>query len=80
MAAWRSATDRNTPRFGRRFVRIAKKSLDGVEPGRRSWSEVESPAGVASKPLAHLGMFVRRMIVDDGVDCLSRRNLLLDGV
>jgi hypothetical protein len=24
MAAWRSATDRNTPRFSRRFVSVAK--------------------------------------------------------
>ena len=57
-----------------------EKSLDGVEPGRRSWSEVERPTGVASKPLSHLGMFVGSIIVDDGVDYLSRRNLLLDGV
>ena len=57
-----------------------EKPLDGVEPGRRSWGEVESPAGMASKPLAHLGMFVRRIIIDDGVDRLSRRNLLFDGV
>ena len=62
------------------LCKYCEKSLDGVEPGRRSWSEVESPAGVASKPLAHLGMFVRCIIVDDGVDYLSRRNLLLDGV
>jgi hypothetical protein len=26
-----------------------KKSLDGVEPGRGSWGEVETPAGMASK-------------------------------
>ena len=57
-----------------------EKSLDGVEPGRRSWGEVESPAGVAIKPLAYLGMFVRRIIIDDGMDRLSCRNLLLDGV
>jgi len=62
------------------LCKYCEKSLDGVEPGCRSWSEVESPAGVASKPLAHLGMFVRCIIVDDGVDYLSRRNLLLDGV
>jgi hypothetical protein len=57
-----------------------EKSLDGVEPGRRSGSEVESPAGMAGKSLAYLGMFVSRMIFDDGVDRLSRRNLLLNGV
>ena len=78
MAAWRSATDRNTPRFSRRLVSIAKNPSTGVEPGRRSWGEVESPAGVASKPLTHLGMFVGRIIVDDGVDHFSHRDLLLD--
>ena len=57
-----------------------EKSLDGIEPGRRNWREVERPARMASKPLAHLGMFVRRIIIDDGVDRLSRRNLLFDGV
>jgi hypothetical protein len=41
---------------------------------------VERPARMAIKPLAHLGMFVRRIIIDDGVDRLSRRNLLFDGV
>jgi hypothetical protein len=49
-----------------------EKSLDGVEPGRRSGSEVESPAGMAGKSLAYLGMFVSRMIIEDGVDRLSR--------
>ena len=41
---------------------------------------MEGPAGMAGKPCAHLGMFVGGIVVDDGVDRLSRRYLGLDGV
>jgi len=79
MAACRSTIERKTPRFNRR-CELGEKPFDGIEPGRRSGREVESPAWMAGKPLAHIGMFVGRIIVDDGVDRLSRRNLLLNGV
>jgi hypothetical protein len=46
--------------------------FNGIEPGRRSGREVESPAGMAGKPFAHIGMFVGCIIGDDGVDRLSR--------
>src|SRR4030081_1684819 len=39
--------------------------------------EVECPAGMPGQPLAHLRMFVGRIVVDDGVDHFSHRDLLL---
>jgi hypothetical protein len=41
---------------------------------------VERPAGVPRQPLAHLWMLVGRIIVDDGVDHFSHRDLLLDRI
>ena len=55
------------------FCEYGEIALDRVEPGRRGGSEVEYPARMASTPLAHLWMFVGRIIVDDGVDQLARR-------
>ena len=61
--------------FQSALCELGEKPFDGIEPGCRSGREVESPAGMAGKPLAHIGMFVGRIIVDDGMDRLSRRNL-----
>ena len=41
---------------------------------------MERPARMPGQPFLHLGMFVGRIVVDDGVDGLSRRDLRLDGV
>ena len=41
---------------------------------------MQRPARVPSQPFLHPGMFVGRVIVDDGVDRLSCRYLGLDGV
>ena len=41
---------------------------------------MERPAGMPRKPLAHLWMLVGRIIVDDGVDHLSHKDLLLDRI
>ena len=41
---------------------------------------MERPAGMRRKPLAHLWMFVDRIIVNDGVDYFSQRDLLLDRI
>src|ERR1022692_891536 len=59
---------------------FGEKALDGVEPGCRGWGEVEGPPGMPGQPLAHLRMLVGCVVVDDGVDRLSRRHLRLDGV
>src|SRR5450631_1475663 len=79
MAACRSTIERKTPRFNRRFVSLAKNPSMALSQ--------DAEVGVKWKvqrgwrvPLAHIGMFVGRIIVDDGMDRLSRRNLLLNGV
>src|ERR1700722_15226487 len=59
---------------------LGEEALDGVEPGCRCGREVEGPAGMPSQPLAHLRVLVGCVVVDDGVDLLSRRHLRLDGV
>src|SRR6202011_63797 len=74
MATCRSTTDRNTAReFG-------EEAFDRVEPGCGGRGEVERPAGMPGQPLAHLRMLVSRIVVDDGVDHFSHRDLLLDRV
>ena len=41
---------------------------------------MERPTGMPGEPFAHGGMLVGSIIIDDGVDRLSFRNLGLDGV
>ena len=57
-----------------------KEALDGVEPGGRGRREVECPARMARDPLAHGGMLVGGVIVEDGVDGFAGGNLALDGI
>src|SRR5258708_35453751 len=59
---------------------LGEEALDGVEPGCRCGREVECPAGMPGQPLAHLRVSVGGVVVDDGVDLLSRRPLRLDSV
>jgi hypothetical protein len=44
---------------------FGKGALDRVEPGCRSWGEVEGPAAMPCQPLAHLRMLVGCVVVDD---------------
>ena len=57
-----------------------EEALDGVEPRGGRWCEMERPSWVAVEPLADPWMLMSRVVVENGVDRLSRRNLLLDGV
>ena len=50
---------------------LGEEALDGIEPGCRGRGEVEGPARMPGEPLAHLGMLVGCVVVDDGVDRLS---------
>ena len=59
---------------------LGEEAFDRVEPGCLGRGEVERPAGMPRQPLAHLWMFVGRIIVDDGVDHFSHRDLLLDRI
>jgi hypothetical protein len=84
MAAWRSETDRKTPRLSLRFVGVAKKpfcggceeALDGVAPASGCRREMERPSRMAVEPSAHIGVLMGGTIVDDGVDRLSPRRLV----
>ena len=80
MAACRSVTDRNTPRLRLRLVEDGEEALDGVEPGGRGRREVEGPARMAREPLAHGGMLVGGVVVEDRMDGLADGNFALDGV
>ena len=59
---------------------LGEEAFDGVEPGRRGRREVERPAGMPGQPFLYLGMFVGRVVVDDGVDRHSHWHLRLGGV
>src|SRR5215203_6272171 len=79
MAAWRSTTDRKTPRFRRRLVSVAKK-VHGVEPGAGGRGEVEGEARMAGEPGDHLRVLVGGVVVEDDVDELTDRHRRLEGV
>src|SRR5829696_6108380 len=79
MAAWRSTTDRKTPRFRRRLVSVAKK-VHGVEPGAGGRGEVEGEARIAAEPGDHLRVLVGGVVVEDDVDELTGRHRRLEGV
>src|SRR5271170_660963 len=57
-----------------------EEALDRVEPGSRCRCEMERPSRMAFKPSADVGMLMGGVIVDDGVDRLARRDLLLDDI
>jgi hypothetical protein len=79
MAAWRSETDRKTPRLRRRLVSLPKKPSTALSQDAEvgvKWI----PSGMPSEPLAHLGMLVGRVVVDNGVDRFALWNLRLNGV
>src|SRR5580700_6302929 len=79
IAACRSATDRKTPREPA-LCEGREEALDRVEPGSRCRCEMERPSRMAFEPSADVGMLMGGVIVDDGVDRLARRDLLLDDI
>src|SRR4051794_24747558 len=79
MAPCRSTTETNTPSFSLRLVSLAKKPLDGAEPGVRGRGEVEGEPVVAVQPGANPRVFVG-VVVQDDVDGLVGRGLRLDDI
>jgi hypothetical protein len=73
-AAWRSTRDRNTPRFSRRLVRLAKK------PSIAFRCVVEHETRMAIEPGPRLGVFVAAAIVEDNVDKFASRDKAFDRV
>src|ERR1017187_3746016 len=47
-----------------------EEPLEGIEPRGRGWREVEGPSRMAPQPLAHGGMLVGGVVVEDRVDDL----------
>ena len=59
---------------------LGEEALDCVEPGCRGRGEVERPAGMSRQPLAYFRMLVGGIVIDDGMNDLSGRNLRLDRI
>jgi len=59
---------------------LGEEAFNGVEPRARGWREVESKAFVPVQPLAHFGMLVGGVIVEDHMHDLAGLDLGLDGV
>src|SRR6202035_2901330 len=57
-----------------------EEALDGVEPGCGRRRKMERPSRMAFEPSSNIGMFMGGVVVDDGVDRLSRGNLFLDDI
>ena len=53
MAAWRSTTERKTPRFNRRLESLAKKPSTALSQEQEVGGEVEDEARVAAEPGHH---------------------------
>src|SRR6202043_1429463 len=80
MAAWRSATDRKTPRLRRRFVRTAKKPSTALSQEAEVGVKWNVQRGWRASHLAHGGMVVRSVVVEDRMDRLAGGDFSLDGV
>ena len=59
---------------------LGEEAFNGIKPGRRGRGEVEGPARVTGQPSAHPRVFVGGIVVDDGMDHFSHRNLRLDRI
>src|SRR5271157_1075017 len=62
------------------LCQLGEEAFDGVEPRARGRREMESEALMPVKPMAHLGMLVGGVIVEDHVHDLASWDLRLDGV
>src|ERR1035437_4745836 len=80
IAACKSTTDRKMPRVNRRVVSLATKPSTALSQEADVGVKWKVPAGMPGQPLSHLRMLVGCVVVDDGVDFLSRRHLRLDGI
>jgi hypothetical protein len=62
------------------FGELCEEAFDGVEPRCRGRGEVEDEARMAIEPFHDLGVLVRGIIVDDGMDRLFSGDIGIDGV
>ena len=59
---------------------LGKPALDCVGPRARGRREVEADAGMACEPVAHLGVLMGSIVVEDHMDRLVGRHLALDSI
>ncbi len=59
---------------------LGEEALDGVEPRTRGRREVERPARMAGEPCTHLEVLMGGVVVDHGMDCVSRRDRGFDTI
>src|SRR4051812_45393661 len=79
MAAWRSTTERKTPRFKRRLDSLAKKPSTALSQEHEVGVKWKTKRSCRSSQ-ADLGMLVGGVVVEDDVDHLAGRHLGLDRV
>ena len=75
MAAWRSNDALEDAALEPLPSRLGEEPLDRIEPGCRGRGEVEVEPGMPFQPGPHLGMLVRRIVVDDQVQFSPGRGL-----
>src|SRR6516165_7383557 len=80
IACWRSATERETPRFSLRLVRAAKKPSMALSQEAEVGVKWKVQRGCRVNHPRTAGCFVGGVVVEDGVDGLSGGGLALDGV
>src|SRR5829696_3558695 len=80
MAAWRSTTDRKTPRFKRRLVSVAKKVSTALSQEHEVGVKWKVKRGWRGRARQSPRLFVGGVVVEDDVDDLAGRDLCLDGV
>ena len=59
---------------------LGEEPLDGIEPRRRGWREVEGETRMPAQPLHDLGVLVGGVVVEDEVDRLALRDCGFDRV
>src|SRR3954447_17182739 len=68
MAAWRSATERKTPRFKRRLDSLAKKPSTALSQEHEVGVKWKTKRSCRSSQARNLGMLVGGVVVEDDVD------------
>ena len=75
MAAWRSTTERKTPRFRRRLVSLAKKPSTALSQEHEVGVKWKVQRGWRASQARTLRMLVGGVVVEDDVDHLAGRHL-----
>src|SRR6188474_2788191 len=79
MAAWRSTTDRKTPRFRRRLVIVAKKVSTALSQEQEVGVKWKVKRGWRPSQAITFGVLVGGVVVEDDVDELTGRHRRLEG-